>query len=248
MPRCVVVSIRSPHRSKGRLAALAVARSKGRLGQVSIRSPHRSKGRQLGVCRALLPIGVSIRSPHRSKGRLIAMVVTLSMELGFNPLPSPKQGETRQPAPIANRGILVSIRSPHRSKGRPCSACRRPSLAVFQSAPLTEARGDRRYRWAWPVASCFNPLPSPKQGETPCRRTAPAPHPEFQSAPLTEARGDVREALDSKWSEEFQSAPLTEARGDATTARMRSALCRFQSAPLTEARGDSMIGFAAVGK
>ena len=61
---------------------------------------------------------------------------------GFNPLPSPKQGETAA-------GALV----PH-------------TVSSFQSAPLTEARGDMRsliYRRGRP---CFNPLPSPKQGET----------------------------------------------------------------------------------
>ena len=83
----------------------------------------------------------------------------------FNPLPSPKQGET------ALRKILGLF-------------------GMFQSAPLTEARGDAGGR----RLDALNAL--------------------FQSAPLTEARGDL-----SQWRPwlafyEFQSAPLTEARGD----------------------------------
>ena len=85
---------------------------------------------------------VSIRSPHRSKGRHVAMGHISSENVSFNPLPSPKQGETGdkvkspdtrmrfQSAPLTEArgdafwGILVvppfvvSIRSPHRSKGR----------------------------------------------------------------------------------------------------------------------------------
>ena len=61
---------------------------------------------------------VSIRSPHRSKGRLKGL---------------------RQPELIEE----VSIRSPHRSKGRPAATNGQCSVkSVFQSAPLTEARGD----------------------------------------------------------------------------------------------------------
>ena len=134
---------------------------------VSIRSPHRSKGRR-SFYNALLLMGiVSIRSPHRSKGRLAVSAT--------------------DPA-----AALVSIRSPHRSKGRHVAPKRVVmSLALFQSAPLTEARGDMAIR-SRPlrrlgvsirsphrskgrrkmatnrtrVPICFNPLPSPKQGET----------------------------------------------------------------------------------
>ena len=37
----------------------------------------------------------------------------------------------------------------------------------------------------------FNPLPSPKQGETRPALRGAAADPWFQSAPLTEARGDM---------------------------------------------------------
>ena len=84
------VSIRSPHRSKGRRRNID-ADEPPTARHVSIRSPHRSKGtEEIELARQL---EVSIRSPHRSKGRLA------------------KDG-------VAGLGILVSIRSPHRSKGR----------------------------------------------------------------------------------------------------------------------------------
>ena len=132
------VSIRSPHRSKGRhclvpglarvyefqSAPLTEARGDrcrrgdwGHLFAVSIRSPHRSKGRQPWVTRFAAREVVSIRSPHRSKGRRVY---------------EPKAGW----------------------------------VYLFQSAPLTEARGDPYMRVGVCELSSFNPLPSPKQGET----------------------------------------------------------------------------------
>ena len=61
---------------------------------------------------------VSIRSPHRSKGRYHAHI---GGDVAFG----------------------VSIRSPHRSKGRSVAAAPLPAPPEkFQSAPLTEARGD----------------------------------------------------------------------------------------------------------
>ena len=109
---------------------------------------------------------VSIRSPHRSKGRLLPLgAVWLRSGIGFNPLPSPKQGETRVGGRLQSRGE-VSIRSPHRSKGRPNEWHVSILLIKFQSAPLTEARGDAP------------------------RAESSVGYAEFQSAPLTEARGD----------------------------------------------------------
>ena len=155
----------------------------------------------------------------------------------FNPLPSPKQGETKTSPKKGNQSD-VSIRSPHQSKGRPDKkrmieasgrfqsapltkargdADRSSKLGMlerFQSAPLTKARGDRRpYSQVYTIGG-FNPLPSPKQGETmtPRRKrcystvSIRSPHQskgrhkqlvrcaahyaKFQSAPLTKARGD----------------------------------------------------------
>ena len=88
---------------------------------------------------------VSIRSPYRSKGR-----------------PKHKASERVIRA-------SVSIRSPYRSKGRPVGYLQLFNLnfTSFQSAPLTEARGDFR-TLSTPSDGCrrFNPLPLPKQGET----------------------------------------------------------------------------------
>ena len=61
----------------------------------------------------------------------------------FNPLPSPKQGETGGYL-LLNLAVIVSIRSPHRSKGRPFCLLLCWFNSAFQSAPLTEARGDGR--------------------------------------------------------------------------------------------------------
>ena len=96
---------------------------------------------------------------------------------------------------------MVSIRSPHRSKGRHSRqrACDTTFLAGFQSAPLTEARGDTK----GVHGSTIN---------TPIR---------FQSAPLTEARGDtIVSTFRHRPLRVLQSAPLTEARGD-TRLRLR---------------------------
>ena len=198
------------------------AKRKGNLffGLVSIRSPHRSKGRLLsGACKHYTRI-VSIRSPHRSKGRHPKMFgpekqgeTSKNRGRAFNPLPSPKQGETKSclsllpkqkvsiRSPHRSKGrrdcfshliqhLAVSIRSPHRSKGRHSNMFYRDPIYLFQSAPLTEARGDCAWsstpsRKPWfqsaplteargddhrPLLAsqnlCFNPLPSPKQGET----------------------------------------------------------------------------------
>ena len=107
----------------------------------------------------------------------------------FNPLPSQKQGETEGIHPPDQPGE-VSIRSPHKSKGRQTRYFLGDDGAVFQSAPLTKARGDPQPQGVTPSATGFNPLPSQKQGETsPPRPRLRARYP-FQSAPLTKARGD----------------------------------------------------------
>ena len=108
---------------------------------------------------------VSIRSPHRSKGRPQRLADPRPCLQGFNPLPSPKQGETRRWGKATGL-IAVSIRSPHRSKGRRAGNRVLGHHLLFQSAPLTEARGDYPGWLAVLPDSCFNPLPSPKQGET----------------------------------------------------------------------------------
>ena len=149
------VSIRSPHRSEGRCSLLGLT---GLDSVVSIRSPHRSEGRCSIPPGAGIGGKVSIRSPHRSEGRSRTSTLR-DPGRSFNPLPSPKsEGRLFQCAPLTD----ISIRSPHRSEGRSSRRTRscfnplpspkrgemRPGAQItgcgvsFQSAPLTEARGD----------------------------------------------------------------------------------------------------------
>ena len=158
----------------------------------------------------------------------------------------------------------VSIRSPHGCKGRLRERAPRTSIPEqFQSAPLTDVRGDISCAWRC-TGTCLM----------------------FQSAPLTDVRGDTR--VVKKWKitdivsirsphgckgrlispcgypsrARFQSAPLTDVRGDGKRPRGRAiplhvsirsphgckGRCiesreaflgqKFQSAPLTDVRGD----------
>ena len=130
---------------------------------------------------AVLP--VSIRSPHRSKGRCLTQSMMIVSFHCFNPLPSPKQGEI-DIGPAQPQSLRVSIRSPHRSKGRLIWPAITASRCAFQSAPLTEARGDSCSACEWCRAQRFNPLPSPKQGEILLGHAAPVlPCPRFNPLP-----------------------------------------------------------------
>ena len=132
---------------------------------VSIRSPHKSKGRPLPKAGA--SSSETFQSAPLTKARGDSQKGALiTMQEGFNPLPSQKQGETWFCCCFSLL-CFVSIRSPHKSKGR-----------HHRPAPSKLSR------------SCFNPLPSQKQGETPDCGDSPAMVSRFQSAPLTKARGD----------------------------------------------------------
>ena len=85
---------------------------------------------------------------------------------------------------------------------------------MFQSAPLTKARGD---------------LAVVHQIEGAVLVSIRSPHQSKGRLPPV-----IRETVASM----FQSAPLTKARGDASIVRPASILSVFQSAPLTKARGD----------
>ena len=88
----------------------------------------------LGLCRALA--SVSIRSPHGCKGRY-----------GIQDVSHGARG--------------VSIRSPHGCKGRfeqPAPVIR--AETAFQSAPLTDVRGDSYPTTLTKWVGSFNPLPS----------------------------------------------------------------------------------------
>ena len=158
---------------------------------------------------------------------------------GFNPLPSPKRGEISSFSASLSAWKQFQSAPLTEARGDSCRRGASGRRSRFQSAPLTEARGD---------ADGFAVIPTRQV---------------FQSAPLTEARGDSGADLQGASFEvsirsphrsegrsqeevdqarrclEFQSAPLTEARGDPCAIRPRPKQpYSFQSAPLTEARGD----------
>ena len=135
------VSIRSPHGCKGRLSFDRAIRAPIRFQSAPLTDVRGDSATYRGAPRRPM---VSIRSPHGCKGR--SAVVKFGFLL-----------------------VYVSIRSPHGCKGR--SGWRRTGMAssMFQSAPLTDVRGD----------ACDFPIP--------CGPTR------FQSAPLTDVRGDVEE-------------------------------------------------------
>ena len=260
------VSIRSPHRSKGRRAP---ARREAKPNfQVSIRSPHRSKGR-LCRCACLTDRDiedVSIRSPHRSKGRqekaLLAACTQLQSDRSdqhpylpprrqqrFNPLPSPKQGETRSapscgtqcrsfnPLPSPKQGETSAI--PPCKRGRCFNPLPSPKQGETVLARCVSIRSPHRSKGREQVRhflrashGSFNPLPSPKQGETSAAWLSSTgfrlPAPVSIRSPHR-SKGRLR----GPRIDEFQSAPLKQGE-TGEKARM----CTFQSAPLTEARGD----------
>ena len=87
---------------------------------------------------------------------------------------------------------------------------------MFQSAPLTKARGDAALAHAEGPPQRFNPLPSQKQGET-CLIIAGLVEMICFNPLPSQKQGETR-----LWSVlaslvgMFQSAPLTKARGDNT--------------------------------
>ncbi len=106
----------------------------------------------------------------------------------------------------------------------------------FQSAPLTEARGDLDFRFPIHLCAGFNPLPLPKQGETSSKRFSMSLKVSIRSPYRSKGRHLANMLVDPL--PRFQSAPLTEARGDQAHRRHLRVRPWFQSAPLTEARGD----------
>ena len=109
---------------------------------------------------------------------------------------------------------------------------------MFQSAPLTEARGDRARPAVARHLLRFNPLPSPKQGETSSYPYTHRAYRRFQSAPLTEARGDSPMVLPIQRQTSFNPLPSPKQGETCLRRSMSEVWVRFQSAPLTEARGD----------
>ena len=131
---------------------------------VSIRSPHRGEGRSAGIC-AFPRARNWFQSAPLTEARGDRVGEFLKRHLfRFNPLPSPRRGEMPRQVRL-QEAYLVSIRSPHRGEGRLVPPGQTSSTWSFQSAPLTEARGDRLSPGLAHGVVCFNPLPSPRRGE-----------------------------------------------------------------------------------
>ncbi len=113
--------------------------------------------------------------------------------------------------------------------------------ALFQSAPLTKARGDSLTLARASDYFTFQSAPLTKARGDIMELLVLAALVMFQSAPLTKARGDSRSSLASSPVKLFQSAPLTKARGDPEDVRDEAVIRVFQSAPLTKARGDGLV-------
>ena len=140
----------------------------GRRSDVSIRSPHKSKGRRSTSSSKVKAKKFQSAPLTKARGD-IGWSGDCDGLMGFNPLPSQKQGETAKPwqrrrvrsvsirSPHKSKGrqspgfawvvgIGVSIRSPHKSKGRRYTYGSESDRKKFQSAPLTKARGDATRR------------------------------------------------------------------------------------------------------
>ena len=251
------VSIRSPHKSKGRQVDIIL---RGKLTSFQSAPLTKARGDSLALGGWYISSGFQSAPLTKARGdKLCAAQSVLrdrfqsapltkargdrdlrpaeTMPTSFNPLPSQKQGETVDSL-CADPEKEVSIRSPHKSKGRPNWTASVSKPKKFQSAPLTKARGDSSLFSSSSLVRCFNPLPSQKQGETPESTIFPPVVIRFQSAPLTKARGDLCWFLPCVLRLRFQSAPLTKARGDTDSTATAQIEFLFQSAPLTKARGD----------
>ena len=155
----------------------------------------------------------------------------------FNPLPSPKQGETGV-CKDCGKGIWCFNPLPSPKQGRQLFRERTPVKVVFQSAPLTEARGDLAVLLDKFGLACFNPLPSPKQGGDGPLLIPFRIHPSFNPLPSPKQGETDYHIVDQDGRHKFQSAPLTEARGDARPTRRSTAFLSVSIRSLTEARGD----------
>ena len=84
----------------------------------------------------------------------------------FNPLPVPKQGETRDGVPVLQNTRRFNPLPVPKQGETERNGLRGLVKDRFQSAPRTEARGDFFQADRQHHVRCFNPLPVPKQGET----------------------------------------------------------------------------------
>ena len=131
----------------------------------------------------------------------------------------------------------VSIRSPHRSKGRHFVPQEQSAVFKVSIRSLTEARGDRIPQFLLIALNCFNPLPSPKQGETGLSNSSSSlvavsirsPH-RSKGRPGVVGNIAVRVVVSIRSPHRSKGRPTPVARNVSWS--------RFQSAPFTEARGD----------
>ena len=136
------VSIRSPHRSKGRPNSLSPNDCTSSFQSAPLTE---ARGDSWAFLRCLADTCFNPLPLPKQGETSLPRLRRIRLKC-FNPLPLPKQGETVQRFPLCEWG-WVSIRSPYRSKGRPLSGACSTAWPWFQSAPLTEARGDQ-YRLA----------------------------------------------------------------------------------------------------
>ena len=163
----ILVSIRSPHRSKGRHGEAAAAAIQAMFQSAPLTEargdakdwPSPAKGSPFQS--APLTEARGDRQPPPAR----------AWYSGFNPLPSPKQGETSRPGRERHgQGRFNPLPSPKQGETVVLATSFPPTTTpTFQSAPLTEARGDLYSLAFAAVVASFNPLPSPKQGETSTR-------------------------------------------------------------------------------
>ena len=128
--------------------------------------------------------------PSPKQGETSSNEATLKSGSRFNPLPSPKQGETAQPQPHGRPGV-VSIRSPRRSKGRRLVGVHIQLFVVVSIRSPRRSKGRLLGGW-YPRRCCIVSIRSPRRskGRHHKRRLSKGSW-WFQSAPLAEARGDT---------------------------------------------------------
>ena len=133
---------------------------------VSIRSPHRSEGRHLGTDKLYQILGSFNPLPSPKRGETYIGFIHFNGSAGFNPLPSPKRGETLQGSPFPrNKKSFNPLPSPKRGEtsGR---AVRRQRYGCFNPLPSPKRGETIFFDYIGGIVIRFNPLPSPKRGET----------------------------------------------------------------------------------
>ncbi len=135
--------------------------------EVSIHSPRRSGGRLAAAAAAIAPFIVSIHSPRRSGGRRPSRR-QCSQRGCFNPLPPPKRRETSLRRALHRSRLRCFNPLPPPKRRETCATCSRATRWPPVSIHSPRRSGGRLACW-WPRPpgrTCFNPLPPPKRRET----------------------------------------------------------------------------------